>query len=153
MKILDLEDLKRMSIEEKIEIFKQGYQLYDKSDVVSHTETLARCPSSIIKGIAKTITLSLPTTGTPPYIYKFYADGVLKHTSPSTNSSTYSLSYKFDETVGSHAYKGEVTDGCAITVSDPCTLNITEAAPAAISPWLIFGILGVGVAAYIVTKK
>lgn len=149
MKILDLEDLKRMSIEEKIEIFKQGYQLYDKSQI----ETLAQCPSSIIKGTAKTIALNLPTTGTPPYIYKFYADGALKHTSPSTNSSTYSLSYKFDETVGSHAYKGEVTDGCAITVSDPCTLNITEAAPAAISPWLIFGILGVGVAAYIVTKK
>lgn len=154
MKILNLEDLKRMSIEEKIEMFKQGYQLYDKSDTVSHTETLAQCPSSIIKGTTKTITLSLSTTGTTPYIYKFYADGALKHTSPSTNSSAYSFSHKFDETVGSHTYKGEVTDGCPITKSDSCILNITEVAPAAISPLLIFGILGVGVAAvYIVTKK
>lgn len=151
MKILDLEDLKRMSIEEKIEMFKQGYQLYVKSQI----ETLAKCPSSIIKGTTKTITLSLPTTGTAPYIYKFYADGTTKHTSPSTNSSTYSFSYKFDENVGSHAYKGEVTDGCAITKSDSCTLIITEApAAAAISPWLIFGTLGIGVVAvYIVTKK
>lgn len=135
-KVLTIEQLKKMSQEEIIEAYKNGYRLEEKIEKVGCKECentvlelgTVSCPSSLPKGIAKTVTLSLTTAGTPPYTYKFYADGVLKHTSPSISDTTHSFSYTFDETAGSHTYKGEVTDSCptgAKSDSSQCTITIT----------------------------
>lgn len=134
-KVLTIEKIKKMSQEEIIEAYRNGYRLEEKIEKVECTECnttqqlgTVSCPSSIPKGTAKTVILSLTTAGTPPYTYKFYADGALKYTSPSTSDTTHSFSYTFDETAGSHTYKGEATDNCPTGVksdSSQCTITIT----------------------------
>ncbi len=119
---LTLEQIKGMSSDEIINAYRQGYRLEDMSP--------ATCPTSIIQGTIKSNITIAHTGGTPPYTFKFYVDEVVKVSSIPVANTTWGLEYTFSETVGSHVYKGEVTDSCATgakVVSDSCTITIVAA--------------------------
>lgn len=148
---LDIFKMKDMSIEEIINLYNQGYSL---------NMNYLSCPSAIQRGQAKDITLQVTNAGTPPYTYKFYVDGSLKYTGGPKNEISQIFNHSFNESIGSHAYKGEIIDSCSptpFTMNIPCTISITELPPTAgeggISTWVILAILGIGAIAYAMTKK
>lgn len=69
----------------------------------------------IIKGSTRNVNVTVTTPGTPGYIYKLYVDNVLKSTYPNAGTVTetsHNFSYKFDEPLGAHVVKTELTDSC-----------------------------------------
>lgn len=75
-------------------------------------------------------------SGTSPYNYKFYVDGVLKHESGYMAVTLHSFNYTFNESIGQHTYKIEIIDSCspAATVdSSQCVIDITGQGCAALS--------------------
>lgn len=119
---LTLDTIKYMTIDEIIDAYKNGYVLDQLSP--------ATCPSSILQGLTKNITVTLTSVGTPGYVYKLYVDGALKQTYPTTGKTpdtSHIFSYTFSEAPGSHIVKAELTDSCSTPkiVSDQCAVNIT----------------------------
>ena len=82
----------------------------------------ASCPSSIPQGATRNVTVAVdasPNNGTPPYVYRLYVDNVEKIRYPTSSGTTpntsHIFSWTFNESVGSHTYKGQVTDSCSPT--------------------------------------
>jgi len=127
-KTISLESMKNMSIDEILELYRNGYrlELLPSETVMSPT---ASCPTNIMQGTTHTIRVERdPTkTGTPDYVYKWYLDGTLKETYPTsgkTSDTSHTFTYTFNEAVGSHTIKGEITDSCNKTSTEQCTITI-----------------------------
>ncbi len=129
---LTLEQMKRMSSDEIINAYRNGYRLSDCGVCGSNIVVLnpATCPTSIIQGTTKTLTIAVTTAGTKPYTLKFYVDGVLKAVTATWDdvNNKFTWSYTFSETVASHAYAAEIVDSCATGAKtsnrDTCTIAI-----------------------------
>lgn len=168
-KILSLGRIKNMSIDDMVELYRNGYVLEDVAGKFEEEKLPYRgyvipprfgfmslgphvCPSSIQKGTTKSINMSV-TGGTPPFIYRLYADDVLKLSAGPKPETSHTFDYTFDEIVGSHIYKGELVDSCPTgpqTDTSSCTLDITEKVEGVgILPILLLGLVGM----YIVTRK
>lgn len=141
MNILKLEDMQRMSIDEIIDKYSNGYRLgpsqmsLNIEGIQTCIQTLATCLSTIQQGTTKNIVATLTTPGTPGYVYKLYIDNVLIETYPTTgttNDTSRTFSHIFNESPGSHTYKTELIDSCTSpgpkTVSDSCPVTITTVA-------------------------
>lgn len=137
-KTVTLEQMKRMSIDDIVNLYKDGYGLEPSCKSCGNGETNyysnrlgpASCPESIIKGTTKTLTVSVITPGTKPYTLKFYVDGSLKTISATWDDTNnrFIFVWTFNETVGNHTYATEIVDSCATSVKtsnrDICTINI-----------------------------
>lgn len=131
-KILTLEQMKRMSIDEIVDSYRNEYRLSCKTCEEGNISRLspASCPTSIIQGTTKILTAAVTTQGTPPYTPKFYVDGIQKIIVSTWDSANnrFTFSWTFDETVANHTYAIEVVDSCATGVKtsnrDVCTINI-----------------------------
>lgn len=131
-KILTLEQMKRMPIDEIVTAYKNGYGLScnacEGKSIVGLNP--ASCPTSIVQGTTKTITVAVTTAGTPPYTPKFYIDGVLKTITATwdTVNNRFTFPWTFSETITSHAYATEVVDSCVTGAKtsnrDTCTISI-----------------------------
>lgn len=152
-KKLSLDSMKNLSIDEIINLYRQGYILENIDNVDKTFSSLsllsplelespkigglspANCPSTnVIQGTQKAITIAF-SGGVPPYIYHFYRDGNAIHTSSSTTTSSYQFSYTFSQingdTTGPHRYLTNVTDSCPngsqTSGSDWCDITIQAA--------------------------
>lgn len=138
-KVLSLEQMKRMSSDEIVNAYRNGYRLSDSpismgcrtcGDNITRLNP-ASCPLSMIQGTTKTLSLTVTTAGTPPYTLKFYVDNVQKTITSTWSGNTVTWSWLFNEPVGSHAYAAEVTDSCATGIKtsnrDTCTINVIAA--------------------------
>ncbi len=114
--------------------------LEQKNDIINQlrqgrTTTLspATCPTQIIQGTSKNVTVAVTTAGTPPYTFRFYADTAVKagpYTGTATETSHIFNGVVFNEALGSHVYKGEIVDSCATgakTSEDHCSITIVAA--------------------------
>lgn len=126
---LNLDSMKNLSIDEIINLYRQGYRLEDiyniNKEIVNADKTFsslsllsplklespkigglspANCPTTnVIQGTQKTITIAFPggvAGGVSPYIYHFYRDGTEIHTSSPTTVSSYQFQYTFNQTNG-----------------------------------------------------
>lgn len=133
-KILTLEQMKRMSPDEMMNAYRNGYKLSECKtcggrDMMGLNP--ASCPASIVQGTTKTITIAVTTAGTPPYTPKFYVDGSQKTISATWDSvnNRFTFSWIFNENVASHTYATEITDSCVTGAKtsnrDTCTVSIT----------------------------
>jgi len=130
--------MKRMSIDEIVSAYKNGYGLSCGKCGERGMMGLnpATCPASIPQGTTKTLTMAVTTAGTPPYTPKFYVDGVQKTISATWDSANnkFTFSWIFNETITSHTYATEIVDSCATGAKtsnrDVCTISIV--APCAI---------------------
>lgn len=131
-KVLTLEQMKRMPIDEIVSAYKNGYGLSCNTCEGKNIIGLnpATCPTSIVQGTTKTLTVAVTTAGTLPYTLKFYVDGVQKTVSATWDSvnSRFTFSYTFSDAIGSHTYATEITDSCATGIKtsnrDTCTVGI-----------------------------
>ncbi len=137
-KELTLEQMKRMSSDEIINVYRNGYRLSDRGVCRNMMGSImglgpATCPASIVQGTLKPCMLNLSTAGTPPYTCKFYVDGVVKVSLGGITVMPWGFGYVFAETPGPHVCKGELTDSCAtgakVVSSDPCTITIVAPCP------------------------
>ena len=117
--------------QQKAQIIKQLNEQH-RNNIV--TLSPASCPSSIPQGATRNVTVAVdasPNNGTPPYVYRLYVDNVEKiryPTSGTTPNTSHIFSWTFNESVGSHTYKGQVTDSCSPTPKveiSECTIDIT----------------------------
>lgn len=132
-KVLTLEQMKRMSPDEIMSAYRNGYKLSECNtcggkNIIGLNP--ATCPTSIVQGTTKTLTVAVTTAGTSPYTLKFYVDGVQKTISPTWDSvnNRFTFSWTFSETITSHTYATEITDSCVTGAKtsnrDTCTVNI-----------------------------
>lgn len=167
--ILDISQIQKMSIDETIGLYRQGYRLeefYPNMDEIlpysrnrSGYEFMspASCPNTIAKGSTKGIKIEVISPGTPPYTFKVYRDGNEIYTYIGGVTETSKTFYhKFDEVAGTYTYKGFVTDSCPTGIKtstpDQCTVKITEEVPPpiGISPAAI--LLGLGVLGFVLLR-
>lgn len=138
-KELTLEQMKRMSPDEIMSAYRNGYKLSECNtcggkNIIGLNP--ATCPISIVQGTTKTLTIAVTTAGTLPYTPKFYVDTVLKTITTTWDAinNRFTFPWTFSETVASHTYATEVTDSCATGIKtsnrDICTISIV--APCAI---------------------
>lgn len=86
----------------------------------------ASCTGTILRGTRKTVAMNLPTVGTPPYVYRFFVDGIWKADSAAINNTSFSFDYTFNESSGNHTYRGEVHDNCGKGDYSECIINVIE---------------------------
>jgi len=102
-----------------------------KQDILSgniKTMNPATCPD-VIQGTTHAVTLTA-TGGVPDYTYRLLLDGSQIATAGPIAGTSQTFDYKFDQAVGAHILKGEITDSCSTpqTSSDQCaTFNIIAA--------------------------
>ena len=102
-----------------------------KQDILSgkiRTLNPATCPD-VIQGTTHAVTLTA-TGGVPDYTYRLLLDGSQIATAGPIAGTSQTFDYKFDQAVGAHILKGEITDSCSTpqTSSDQCaTFNIIAA--------------------------
>jgi len=130
-KFIELNDLKNISTDTLIKMYKNGYTLKKLNEI--KLNNLATCNiTSVLQGTSRTVTIT-PIGGTPPYTVEFLVDGSPKPGYTFTNvTGVKSFSYMFGDTIGSHVYSSRVTDSCSggnkiITDLNPCTINVTSA--------------------------
>lgn len=141
IRTLEINQMHKMSIDDIVSMYRQGYrleELYPNMDKIlpysprGEYEFMspATCPTPIVQGTTKTLTIAVTTLGTPSYTPKFYVDGALKTITATWNSSNNSFTFPwtFNETVASHTYAAEVVDSCITGVKtsnrDTCTVTI-----------------------------
>ncbi len=165
---LDINQIQKMSIDQVVELYRQGYRLeefypdMDKTLPYSPRSgygfmSPATCPGTVVKGSTKNIKVDVTTPGTPPYTFKLKRDDaeILTYTGGATETSK-TWPYVFNEALGTYVYKGFVTDSCPAgaktSIEDVCTVKVAEvAAPAGISP--IFIVAALGLVALLIVKK
>lgn len=140
--ILEVNQMNKMSIDDIVNMYRQGYRLdefYPNMDKILPYSpgreyefmSPASCPTPIIQGTTKTLTIAVTTLGTPPYTAKFYVDGALKTITATWNSANNSFTFPwtFNETVTNHTYAAEVVDSCTTGAKtsnrDTCTVAIS----------------------------
>lgn len=162
--MLDLNQIQMMSLEQKIDAFRNGYRLADLynsniSDRYDSIVALASCPSQIVKDTTKPIRVSVATPGTPPYHFYVLKDGNPLYTYDGIGTETsHEFSHTFSDPIGeTHNYKGYVIDSCSTPKTsnmDSCDVQIVAVAPpTGISPILIVGALGLVGLAVVVSRK
>ncbi len=169
IKTLEVNQMQRMSIDEVLNMYRDGYRLeeiYPEMDkILPYSRrreyqfmSPAICPTSITKGITKNIKVDVTTPGTPPYTFKVKRGDteILTYTGGTTETSK-TWPYTFNEVVGTYTYKGFVIDSCPAgpktSVEDVCTVMVQEAPvtpPTGASPLVI--LLGLGLLGYIVSR-
>jgi len=90
----------------------------------------ATCPD-VIQGTTHAVTLTA-TGGVPNYTYRLLLDGSQIATAGPIADTSQTFNYTFDQAVGAHILKGEITDSCSTpqTSSDQCTIfNIIAPCP------------------------
>jgi uncharacterized protein YjdB len=122
-KIISTNDLKTLSLDKLIELYKNGYAIEETE--VTKVENLATCSGTIVQGTVKPITMT-PSSGTPPYRLDFYVDGV-SNGSWTGITGPQTFNHTFNESLGTHTYSVKVTDSCSTpqTNTDQCSINIT----------------------------
>ncbi len=143
-RFLTLEQMKRMSIDEIVYSYKQGYALPLSSCKTCGKDSLrgnklngrtmrlgpASCPTSIVQGTTKPITIA-GTGGTPPYRYQFFINNIL-YKDVLGQTGPYTWNKEFGENPGTYTLKVRLTDSCssgAKVVEDSCTITITAPPP------------------------
>lgn len=147
--ILNIELLQRLSIDEVINLYKQGYRLSESIDNLYEELSLpslspATCPTTAIsQNTTKDITVTV-SGGQPNYVYKLYkgpSGGTLSLwqqypvTGNIADTSHVFTGMAFSDSPGTYTIKGEATDSCSPTAqvqSDQC--NITISAPTCPTP-------------------
>ncbi len=137
---ITIQDLSRMPFDEIIGLYKKGYEIpIEKSSIKS----LATCPSSIVQGTTKSVTIT-PNGGTPPYKIELLVDGSSAQTQLGATGA-YTFYHTFNESIGSHTFGSRVTDSCAagakVYSEPPCTISIT--APAPVCPTNLSAVLSI----------
>ena len=108
--IIQIESLSRMSFDDVLSLYRQGYKLEERSIGTRNLDikSLATCPGTIPTGSTLTLSASA-SAGTPPYTYNW------KVTKPGgaidTLSNQVSNSYVF-ATDGTYSISVSVTDTC-----------------------------------------
>jgi len=130
-KILKVKDLQDLSIDTLINAYKNGYRIESTKyrDLSLSINKLATCPTSIVQGTSKTITIT-PSGGTPPYTLEFIVDNITKAGYTFTGLTGQKIfTYIFNESIGNHTYSTKITDSCIgggkVITDVPCTINIT----------------------------
>ncbi len=137
---IDVNLLSKLSFEEVISLYKQGYTIDEKKTNQYGLKSLATCPSSIVQGTTKTLTIT-PNGGTPPYTkLELLVDGFSVKSLIGNYTGATSITYNFPESPGNHTYSSRTTDNCnppkvAIDAT-PCTINITSATLNTICTWI-----------------
>lgn len=153
-RVLTLEQMKRMSSDEILSYYRNGYRLAGCADCEKELYTglehsimglnPASCPASIVQGTTKTLSLQVTIAGTPPYTIHFIVDGVAKTVAPTWSGSTVTFSYTFNESIGSHTYAAYVTDSCTAgsksSNTDTCPINIVAPPPVCTTPAVVLTI-------------
>lgn len=158
-RVLTLEQMKRMSSDEILSYYRNGYRLAgcnecskEQGDRIYLSEygamimglNPASCPASIVQGTTKTLSLQVTTVGTPPYTIHFIVDGIAKTVAPTWSGNIGSFSYTFNESIGSHTCSAYVTDGCTAgsktSNTDTCPINIVAPPPVCITPAVVLTI-------------
>lgn len=121
-----------MSLDEKIEMYRNGFRLDEKPGIAKLSGVCSGSP--IANGDTHPITVSVDGTnkGTPPYTYSATVDGAAVEGSPSASSTaaTYTFNHVFGEGAGDHTVIGTVTDSCqSAAVTDSCTITISGGTP------------------------
>lgn len=159
--ILDINQMQKMSIDEIVGLYKQGYRLSD-GPIGIGIKSLATCPTGgvVQKGSTKNIKVDVTAAGTPPYTFKVQREGteILTYTGGATEISK-TWPYVFNEALGTYTYKGLVIDSCSsgakTSPGDTCTVTVQEAPvtpPAGVSPIFIVAALGLVVLAVATSK-
>lgn len=120
-KLLTLEHMQEMPIDQIVELYRQGYRL---EGVDGPIKKLSSCTGAIVQGTVKTITMT-PSGGTPPYKLDFLVDGSNAGSwTGITGAQTFS--HTFSEPFGNHTYSVNITDGCIVPQvnTDQCTITI-----------------------------
>ena len=165
---LELEQMQRMSIDEIVGLYRQGYRLgefYPNMDKILPYSPRkeyqfmnpASCPAKVAKGSTKNVEVKVTSPGTPPYTFKLQRNGaeIYNYTGEPTETSKI-WPHKFDEALGTYTYKGFVIDSCPGEPKpsniDSCSITIQkEAPPIGIGPGII--LLGVLTVLGIATMK
>lgn len=135
MRKILVENLKNMSTDQLVGLYRQGYSIEGVEEIIPpYPEYIslspATCPGTITQGTTKTVTVAITTVGTEPYTLKFYVDDVQKTVSPTWDGTNkrFTFPWTFNETVGTHKYAAEVVDSCATGAKtsnrDYCNINI-----------------------------
>lgn len=167
---LELKQMQKMSLEEKIHLYRLGYRLeelpesslspiYPKIDeILPYSRSgygfmsPATCPTNIAKGTTKNIEVKVKSPGTPPYTFKVQRDGVEIYTYTGGPTEIVKLfPHKFDEIakIEPYIYNGFVIDSCPTGPNtsnvDSCSIVVQEVPvppPPGISPVAV--LLGLG---------
>lgn len=110
---------------------RYGFAGYSPSNPDTISLAAGSCPTDILRGTTKTLSVTLTTPTVGPYVVKFYVDGILKYTSVATSTFPHTFSNTFSEGAGPHIHGAEVTDSCPTAQGGPktsarseCTVNI-----------------------------
>lgn len=156
-KVLSLNDIEKMTVEQLLQAFEQGYRVVDIGDY-DVKALVATCPTKVTKGTTKNITLQVTSPGTPPYTFKITRnDQPLYSVVGGANETSKLIPHTFNEEEGTYTYKGFVTDSCSAGAKtsnvESCNIEVTTApVMEAGIPWILVLGLGVG-AVYMITRK
>lgn len=127
---IDINLLSKLSYEELLSLYKQGYTIDEGKSGQYNLKSLATCPLSIPQGTLKTLMIS-PTGGMLPYTkLELLVDGLPVKSLVGSYTAATSITYDFPESIGNHIYSSRTTDSCSppqiVTDISPCTINITS---------------------------
>lgn len=172
IRILEVNQMQKMSIDDIVNMYRQGYRLeefypnmdktlpYSRNGYQYQFASPAICPTAVTKGSTKNIRVDVASPGTPPYTFKVQRDGteILTYTGGATEVSK-TWPYVFNETLGTYTYKGFVIDSCPgapkTSAIDSCTITVQEAPvtpPSGVNPIFIAAALGLVVLAVATSK-
>lgn len=157
-RVLSLEQMKDMPIEQVLYLFNNGYRLSEKSDIIKSLQDV--CPTAPIpKGTTKNIKVDVTTLTTPPYTFNVLQNDQPLYTYTGTATETSKTWVHPFNTAGTFTIKQFVKDSCPIESGGPksstptsCTVTVEEAiTPPGPSPIPI--LLGIGlIGAFLATK-
>lgn len=134
-KLLTLEQIKRLSTDDIVNHYRNGYKLSGCKNCLGATIrglSPASCIESIVQKTTRTISLSV-NAGTPPYTLHFLVDGVEKTVAPTWSGNNVTFSYTFIESLGNHTYGTYIIYNCGVgslsSNTDSCTINIVSLQP------------------------